>query len=67
MNAQRRDLDLRGNSIMCAQVHVWEVSACIFNVAFYCNESKRGCAAAKMRVRLFFCNTKYKSASRYTE
>lgn len=34
INAQRHDLDSRGNSIMCAQVHVWEVSACFFNVAF---------------------------------
>lgn len=54
MNAQRHDLDLRGNSIMCAQVHVWEVSACIFNVAFYLNESNRGCAAGKMCVCICF-------------
>lgn len=41
INAQRHDLDSRGNSIMCAQVHVWEVSACFFNVAFYLNECSR--------------------------
>lgn len=52
--AQRHDLDLRVNSIMWAEVHVWEVSACIFNVAFYLNESNRGCAPGKMRVHLLF-------------
>lgn len=57
INAQRRDLDLRGNSVMCAQVHVWEISACIFNVAFYRNESNRGRAAGKMCVSLFFWRT----------
>lgn len=41
INAQRHDLDSRGNSIMCAQVHVWEVSAWFFNVAFYLNECSR--------------------------
>lgn len=47
---RRHDLDLRGNRVMCAQVHVWEVSACIFNVAFYFNEHSGGCAAGEMWV-----------------
>lgn len=39
---------------MCTQVHVWEDSACIFNVAFYRNESDRGCAARMLCVHLFY-------------
>jgi len=57
INARRHDLDLRGKSIMCAQVHVWEVWACIFNVAFYLNEGNRGCGPGKVCVHLFLWKT----------
>lgn len=38
INAQRHDLDSSGKDVMCAQVHIWDVSACIFNEVFYTNE-----------------------------
>lgn len=46
---------IEGKSLhVCAQVHVWGISACIFNKAFYRNECR---AARKIWMHLFFWKT----------
>lgn len=40
-------MDLSGKDVMCAQVHIWEVSAWIFYEVFYPNEHNGRCAPKK--------------------